>query len=488
MNKRGNVVCIVGGAWGDEAKGNLVQRLEQDADLVMNTNGGPNAGSGVMHEGKKITLSQVSPAILTPGKEVLLGNHMVVDPVALCEEIAALERAGVSVQGRIQILAGASIIQPNQRLRDLATMKCIGTTGKGIGCAYADRATRMCNGHRVDIRAGDVLADPRQCTAMAMRNLRQEVELLDAYGLDAEDKLSLYETFGDFAGQIDRFAAALATIRKLVQLDPLYVQSRVRDGAHLLLKCSQGAALCLQNGTAPYQTSSYVNAPAAAMSANIPPEYVDRVWLAVKAITTRVGEGAFPTEIGGQASREHCMKNGGTRHTRDVEQALYGKNVSRMLHSANPLERSIAVRMLAKEYGERTGRPRRPGYPDGVLLRTMARINGVTDVFVSKIDCLHLLGDPVLLATRYEIPGYGSVDFMPATEALLEKAVPQYEEFDGCGAVKYGERNPRAIPRGTRQLLYRMQELAEAPVSMIGTGPEAEAYISFGDRGIVKPR
>lgn len=470
--------------WGDEAKGALINRISEEMDGAGNVNGGANAGNAVVINGVKRTISQFPT--LRPGKLMVIGAHAVVSPHALLQEAELLEKAGSPVGNRLKIFASATVIDPAKQIADLALMQCIGTTGSGIGTAYAGKAERMILGERVNISAGDTALNPALCEKIAKQNWKRTIDILHALGVTDDELEDLYKgKFGRPEAAMDNFLSALPKVASYVEHDPLWVRDQSRKGIKWLLKCSQGGALDLQFGTAPYQTSSYVNTNMALFSVGCGPEDLEESWGVGKGTITRVGFGTFPTEMGGQQSMKHCMAQNGNLNNRTNEKEQHGGKIEEYLRSGDPFLQSVAIRIQTGEYGERTGRPRRIGYQDAVVLRTFARLNQVRKLFISKLDCLRYYGDQIPLCTAYELPDGSRINYMPSTEDMLASVKPVYEYFDGSQEDLRGIRDPKKLPKGIRKMLGRMSELAEAPIVMGGTGPDDSEYMIFdGDDAI----
>jgi adenylosuccinate synthase len=379
---------IVGAQWGDEGKGKIVDLLAQESDVVCRYQGGPNAGHTIVSDGETFKLHHIPSGILYEGKISIIGAGCVVDPQLLVEEIDALEARGVSTEG-LRLSGNAHLIMPWHVAIDSASERRlgrlqIGTTRRGIGPAYADKAARL------GIRVQDVL-DPKILrqkfeTALAERN-----RLLDE-PLEA----------GDLA---DRMEECAARLRPYVADTSLLVERALKAGQKVLLEGAQGTLLDLDHGTYPFVTSSNPVAGAAATGIGIGPTRIESVIGVAKAYVTRVGEGPFPTEIEGPGQAR--------------------------------------VRELGEEYGTTTGRERRCGWLDLVGLRFAARVNGMTSLVLTKLDVLSTFAE-IPVCVRYKLPDGTETDEFPAHQSDFHHAQPVYETLQGWQEPLDGSLPPAA--------------------------------------------
>ena len=409
---------IVGAQWGDEGKGKIVDLLAQHSDAVCRYQGGPNAGHTIVAEGETYKFHHVPSGILW-GKICVLGAGCVVDPEVLVGELDGLESRGVSSEP-VRISGNAHVVMPWHVALDRASERRlgelqIGTTRRGIGPAYADKAARL------GIRVQDLL-DPKI--------LRQKIEV--ALG---ERNLWLERVYGarpleleTVAGRCEGFAARL---RPYVADTSLLVHNALREGQTVLFEGAQGTLLDLDHGTYPFVTSSNPIAGAAATGVGIGPNRIDAVLGVTKAYVTRVGAGPFPTEI-------------------------EGPDQARM-------------RELGAEYGTTTGRERRCGWLDLVALRYAVRLNGITSLALTKLDVLSAFAE-LPVCTRYRLPdGSETVDF-PARQSDFHHARPVYEALPGWLEPLEGVEEPSGLPRAARAYVELVERELEVEVSLIGTG------------------
>jgi adenylosuccinate synthase len=413
---------IVGAQWGDEGKGKIVDLLAESSDVVCRYQGGPNAGHTIVRDGETFKLHHVPSGILYGGKVCVVGAGCVVGPELLVRELDELESRGITTAG-LRISGNAHLIMPWHVAIDSASERHlgrlqIGTTKRGIGPAYADKAARL------GIRVQDVL-DPKILrqkfeTALAEKNLLLErihgVEPLDA------------ETLAD---EMETYAARL---RPYIADTSLLVDQALRRGDRVLLEGAQGTLLDLDHGTYPFVTSSNPIAGAAATGIGIGPTRIDSVLGVAKAYVTRVGEGPFPTEIEGP------------------DQAR--------------------VRELGEEYGTTTGRERRCGWLDIVGLRFAARVNGMTALALTKLDVLSDFAE-IPVCVRYRLPDGTETDEFPAHQSDFHHAEPIYETLPG-----WREPLENGLPPAARRYVAFVESALELDVTMIGTGADRAQVVS----------
>ena len=423
---------LVGAQWGDEGKGRIVDLLSAEADYVARYNGGDNAGHTVTVGSKTFKLHLIPSGAIHPQAVAVLGNGMVINPVTLIKEMAMLESSGIHLPPeRLRLSHAAHLITPAHRALDEAQERArgssqIGTTGRGIGPAYADKAARR------GLRLQDMLdlatfqEKLRAHTIEANRTLQL---LYQAAPLDVEPVVS------EFSGYARQLAPHIGDISTL--LNDAQVQ-----GKNILAEGAQGSLLDLDHGTYPFVTSSSPTAPGALVGLGLGIRSIGRVIGAAKCFQTRVGAGPFPTEVFGQAAER-----------------LRGTG-------ANPWD----------EFGTTTGRPRRVGWLDGVLLRYAVRINGLTELVVTKLDILSGL-DTIRIAAAYRCDGSPCND-LPIGPADLAPFEPVYTEFAGWQAGLGQIRTWDALPEETKAYIRGIEAISGIPVSLVSTGPERSQVIT----------
>jgi adenylosuccinate synthase len=418
-------VVIVGAQWGDEGKGKLVDVLAERADWVVRYQGGANAGHTVQIGGRQFVLHQIPSGILHPGVRCAIGNGVVLDPDTLFTEIDELVRDGVDVEGRLYVSDRAHLVLPYHKLLDCesAASKAIGTTGRGIGPAYEDKVARR--GVRVlDLRHPERL---HELVTVAAKHADAQ---LAAFGSDKRADVDAVVAL------LERLAPRLLPLAEDVGLS---VHRACMAGAAVLLEGAQGSLLDVDHGTYPYVTSSSTTSGGAATGAGIAPTAIHAVLGIVKAYTTRVGNGPLPTEL---------------------DEPLVSM-----------------VQTLGKEFGATTGRPRRCGWFDAVVVRYAARVNGLSGLAVTKLDVLDTL-DRLAICTGYERGGDVFEEF-PGDLVALEGVVPRYEWFDGWKQSTAGVRTLEALPAQARRYLDRIEELAATPISYVSVGTRRDQIIGL---------
>ncbi|WP_122464667.1 adenylosuccinate synthase [Brevundimonas lutea] len=423
-------VAVVGAQWGDEGKGKIVDWLSNRADVVVRFQGGHNAGHTLV-VGDKVYKLSLLPSGVVQGKPSIIGNGVVVDPWALLDEIARVEGQGVAITPEILTLAdNACLILPLHRDLDQAReaqagATKIGTTGRGIGPAYEDKAGRRA------IRVGD-LADPEALDAKIERLLAHHNALRKGLDLAEVDADGLKAELLEIAPRVLRFAGE--PVWRL--LDRAY-----REGRRILFEGAQGTLLDVDHGTYPYVTSSNTVAGQAAAGSGLGPRSVGYVLGIVKAYTTRVGEGPFPTE-------------------------LFDKDGER-----------IAER--GREFGTVTGRARRCGWFDAVLARQSIAINGIHGIALTKLDVLDGF-DELKICVGYRI-GEETYDYLPAGLKDQARAEPIYETIEGWSESTQGARSWKDLPANAVKYVRRIEELIAAPVALLSTSPERDDTILMRD-------
>jgi adenylosuccinate synthase len=428
---------IVGAQWGDEGKGKIVDLLAQHADLVCRYQGGPNAGHTIIVGGETFKLRNMPSGILA-GKASVIGAGCVVDPEVLVQELDELEARGVTTEGLVHVSGNAHLIMPWHVAIDQASERRlgklqIGTTRRGIGPAYADKAARL--GIRVQDLLDEKILRQKIETALAEKNVWLE-RVYGAAPLELDDVVE----------RLERVAPRLGSF---ITDTSLLVDRALRDGRYVLFEGAQGTLLDLDHGTYPFVTSSNPVASEAATGIGIGPNRIDAVIGVAKAYVTRVGEGPFPTEI-------------------------EGPNQQR-------------VRELGGEFGTVTGRERRCGWLDLVALRYAVRVNGITSLALTKLDVLSAF-DELPVGVAYRTRGGETTSDFPAHQSDFHHARPVYETLEGWSTPLGGVSSLAELPSAARRYVDFVEEQLDVEVSLVGTGAEREAVLaSRGVEALARP-
>lgn len=420
-------VVIIGAQWGDEGKGKIVDLLSCEADVIVRFQGGNNAGHTIKVAGEQTILHLIPSGILHKGKSCLIGNGVVCDPEVFLMEIDKLAAKGVDVSpSRLKISKKTHMIMAYHKAIDVAREsfkagKKIGTTGRGIGPCYEDKASR------VGIRAGDLSNPPLVREKIAAALVEKNTLLAHLYGGKA---LSVDAVYDDFMSMASRLLPYLTDVSS-------EIENAWAAGKDVLFEGAQGTHLDIDHGTYPFVTSSNTVSGNAAAGSGISPRALDSIVGIVKAYTTRVGSGPFPTELEDQTGEY--------------------------------------MRAQGHEFGATTGRARRCGWLDMVILRETIRLNGLTEIALTKLDVLQNL--PTLkICTAYEYAG-STVQYPPQEEGGMELVTPVYEEIQGFSEDITGCTTWESLPATVRAYVQRIEELAGVRISFISVGPERDQTI-----------
>jgi adenylosuccinate synthase len=414
---------VVGAQWGDEGKGKIVHLLGKKADWIVRYQGGNNAGHTVVFDGKQFVLHQVPSGILQPGRKCVIANGVVMDPWALREEVQFLESRNIRVKGRLFVSAWAHLILPYHRYLDAqreSGSDKIGTTKRGIGPTYSDKVGRS------GIRLADYM-EPETFKALVEHNL--DVKGPALAGIATREKI-LEETYKDYDALRAFFADYVADT-------PALLQKALAKKADVLFEGAQGTMLDVDFGTYPFVTSSNPIAGAACVGSGVGPGAIDEVLGVVKAYTTRVGDGPFPTEL------KDAMGE--------------------------------ALRTRGAEFGATTGRPRRCGWFDAVVVRHAVRINGMTRLTLTKLDVLEGI-DPIRVCVAYKIDGKIVKD-MPASRRDILRAEPVYKNLKGFSGPVKGITRYDKLPKTAQAYVRFLEKEVGAPMSLISMGRSREETI-----------
>jgi adenylosuccinate synthase len=429
-------LVIVGAQWGDEGKGKVTDLIAEHADLVVRFQGGNNAGHTIVRDGEVFKFHLIPSGILYPGKLCAIGNGVVVDPKVLAEEIEGLRRRGIDISG-LRISANAHLIMPYHQLLDhagearLGKLQ-IGTTRRGIGPCYADKAARL--GIRMQDLLDEKILRKKIYAAMEPKRL-----MLRPFAKDPQ--LDLHTMTEEYAKFGHRLEAHIADT-------PPLAWRALEDGGLVVFEGAQGTMLDIDHGTYPFVTSSNPVAGAACVGAGVGPKAIDDVWGVAKAYATRVGAGPFPTELEDELG-ERMREAGG-------------------------------------EFGTTTGRPRRTGWLDLVALRYATRVNGLTGLVVTKLDVLTGI-DPLNVAVRYLGPEGATFEEFPYHQTILHRVTGDLVELPGWHEDISGCRSIEELPPNAKAYLDFISDSLGIPVVMIGVGPGREQIIWTGASERLRP-
>ena len=421
-------VVIVGTQWGDEGKGKIVDLLTQYADIVVRFQGGNNAGHTIVLKGEKFIFHLIPSGILYGDKKCIIGNGVVLDPAALIEEITEVKKKGYfKDDSRLMISEETHLILPYHRKIDLAREKIfkIGTTGRGIGPAYEDKVAR-CGIRMVDLLDEKIFRKKLE-ENLAQKNLYL-VQVLKEKRIDVSEIL-------------DEYLEVKRQLEKYVKNTSLVLYEEIQKGKHILFEGAQGALLDVDHGTYPYVTASNTVAGNACAGSGIGPTMIDSVIGVTKAYTTRVGEGPFPTELRDQLGER--------------------------------------IRERGEEYGATTGRPRRCGWFDAVIVNHAVRINGIHEIAMTKMDVLNDF-EKINICVGYRLNGK-VLHHVPSNLEMLERSEPVYEELDGWKTEIKGVRKLSDLPANAKRYIRRIEELIHTRIKMISVGSERNETIEGGN-------
>ena len=419
-------LVVVGAQWGDEGKGKLIDILSEKVDITVRYQGGNNAGHTVIVGSKEYVFHLIPSAILRPEKVCVIGNGVVIDPEALLEEIDGLKKRGLPMKGaQLKISCNAHVVMPYHRvmdqLREGKRSQKIGTTGRGIGPCYSDKVGRM------GIRVIDLL-NPKVLKAKLADNLNEKNDIfVKVYGFKNYDFSEIYNQYLAFGRRLKPYICDTA----------LYLNQAIKDKKRILFEGAQGTFLDIDFGTYPFVTSSNATTGGVCSGTGVPPTKIKEVVAALKAYTTRVGEGPFPTEF---------------------DKAMDDR-----------------IRSIGHEFGATTGRPRRCGWFDAVLGKYSVTINGATQLAIMKLDVLDEL-DEIEIATAYKYKGKIYKDYSHDLD-VLSNAKPVYEKWPGWKTSTKEIRQFKKLPLAARRYIERLEELLEVPIKYISVGSKRDEII-----------
>ena len=419
-------VVVVGAQWGDEGKGKLIDFLSKEKDIIVRYQGGNNAGHTVVVDDEEYVFHLLPSAILHKNKVCVIGNGVVVDPQALLEELDGLKKRGIKITGRqLRVSGQAHVVMPYHRildgLRESKRQQKIGTTGRGIGPCYADKVARC------GIRVIDLL-NPKILKYKLEDNLKEKNEIFSlVYGQTDFAFGDVYDAYLNYGKKMESYVCDTA----------LFLNNAIKKDKSILFEGAQGTFLDIDFGTYPFVTSSNSTVGGVCSGSGVAPTKIQKIIGVVKAYTTRVGEGPFPTEFSDKLKDE--------------------------------------IRVKGNEYGSTTGRPRRCGWFDGVVANYAIMINGIEELAIMKLDVLD--DQPkIKVCTAYEYQGKTYKDF-PLDFEVLSQAKPHYEELPGWKQPTKGGREFHRLPDNARRYIEYLEKLLKVPVKCVSTGSQREDTI-----------
>jgi adenylosuccinate synthase len=415
---------LIGAQWGDEGKGKIIDFLTEEADVVVRSQGGNNAGHTVIIGGKKYVLHLIPSGILRAGKACVIGNGVVIDPVDLVHELNVLRQQGIQVADNLFISDCAHVVFPYHRLLDECRERAkgdkkIGTTKRGIGPCYGDKV------ERTGLRMGDLI-HYKAFSEKLRAKIEENNRILEAFG----------EQPIDFVAVNNAYVAAAKKLAPFITNTVVYLHEAIKTGRKILFEGAQGTFLDLDHGTYPYVTSSNTTAGGACTGTGVPPHRIDRVMGVMKAYTTRVGEGPFPTE---------------------------SQEISDMLHA------------MGREFGSTTGRPRRCGWFDSVATRYSSMINGIDELAVTNLDGLDHV-EKIKICVAYKLGGK-TLNVPPSDLRELKRCVPILIELPGWRTATGGARTIADLPPKARKYLEKIASLTGPKLSIVSVGADREQTI-----------
>ena len=431
-------------------------------DIVARFNGGANAGHTLVVNGQTIALHQIPSGIFHPKMDLFIGSGCALNPGKLQTETVDVKNLGISLEGRLHISPSTSLVQPHHVLLDSVLGKGIGSTGNGIGPLYADRAFRVINGALTNLTLSEYLSDPDTGKEHAKANMARVAE---QFGLGTLEPAVMNE-----------FHEATLKLAPNLARDPLFLQRLFNQGKNIFFEGAQSVMLDNVTGTLPCVTSSRTVA-GAAYTGDLAPDRNCRIIGVAKAIMSRVGYGPFVTELGGEESENYFIDKGENPEQRTWEEA---QDLEKLLTSDNLFDVGMGLRVLGKEYGATTGRPRRVGMLDLVMLKQVCELNSVDELYITKFDCLehfsrtNLKGIPVVVG--YKLNGE-SIDYLPTTQKEMGACEPRVVYLSNIRQDISKVRTYEDLPREAKRVIEFIEEHVGRKVYGVGVGPEREQFV-----------
>ncbi|MEU4780582.1 adenylosuccinate synthetase [Micromonospora sp. NPDC023633] len=454
---RGYADVLVGLQYGDEGKAKVIDLIAGDYDIIARFNGGANAGHTIDAPAGRVVLQQVPSGVFHPHTQLYIGSGSAVNLWKLKNELDLVEAGGIDLTGRLFISDRCAVVQPAHFIIDETNSEDIGTTKNGVGPCYADRASRVRNGIRVNVQLRDLLADPD--TVMAAMRASAEAELSRLAG----DVQHLRERLD---ASITSLLDCIERVRPFVQTDRGYLGRRVAAGARVLFEGAQSLMLDVVHGDQPYVTASHTVPAYAYVGGDLSPQYHRYTIGVAKAVVSRVGNGPFPSELGAERAEAYFAAACAAGRGKAEENIDY--RPEELLRSADPMDLGIALRMLTHEYGSGTGRPRRIGLLDLQQLREMVGLFGVDVVYLNKVDCLALYKESVYAGIPVRLTAETA-----ARDGEQVRILPSFE----LSAVDPAA--PELLPKELLAFRSVVEQEIGAPVIGVGLGPERDRTAQF---------
>ncbi len=469
MSKKiGKSIVGIGLQYGDEGKIKVFDPVieKEKIDVVSKFNGGANAGHHVQVGGVHIVTHSIPCGVHYPNTIMYIGSGTLVDPVKVNSEIQDIESHGLKIKNRLHISSKCSLVQPSHILFDKSTGKEVGTTSNGIGPAYADQCFRDINGLRKNIRLGDYLSNPTRFVIDVRKNLEEVVER--------------FEIRTDISKEVNEFDQEARKLERYLCGDALFLDKFINEGKNVFFEGANAVNLDRITGSVPYVTSSRTLAAAAYTGGDLSVKYHTKTIGIAKAIMSRVGNGPFVSEFGGEKSEKYCAEERGKKYSKEVEKMMY--DVQKLLKSGDLFELGIVLRMLGDEYGSTTGRPRRLGMFDLVMLERDCKLNGVGELYINKFDCLTMFSQTSLpgipIVTGYKLDGR-SIDYIPSSEEELRRVKPVIEYFPHIRQDLSKIRDYEHVSYEARQLVGFIENSVGTKICGIGVGRAREEFIEI---------
>ena len=466
MAQIGKSIVGVGIQYGDEGKIKIFDRFFKEMGAVVRYNGATNAGGTLKVGNKEIVLHGMPGAVHHKKVIQYLGSGALLNPIKMTGEIENANKIGANLENRLKFSSKVSLIQPHHILLDKIMGGKIGTTGNGIGPGYSDQALRQLGNQLKNVRFGDFLSNPEEYRTHVENNLQEVVDNHKMKNINVMD-------------EVNKFVEETKKLERYLCQDPLFLEKIIQSGKNIFFQGVNSTMLDLITGDVPFVTSSRTLASAAYTGEDLSLKYHAKTIAVGKAIMSRVGNGPFISEFGGEKSELYCGEEGGYKHIFGVEESMYDS--AKLLTSSDPFEMGIGLRMLGGEYGATTKRPRRIGRLDFVLLKQQCILNGVDELYLNKFDCLNqfaetnLPGIPVV--TAYKLDG-NTIDYYPSTIKEARRAEPVIDYLPHIREDISNVRDYKDLPSSVIEGIKIIESHTGVHLFGIGVGPKRKDFVS----------